>query len=112
MEIGVIQKGVFRRMEACPDFKDTYDTVVVGLGTAGTEAALCAAAFGLKTLGVEKQIAMGGQATLGCVYFPAKAPAPSPDPAEVSKRMLLMAWRTTSNRPSVCCMPTAILRCC
>ena len=40
MEIGVIQKGVFRRMEACPDFKDTYDTVVVGLGTAGTEAAL------------------------------------------------------------------------
>ena len=85
MEIGIIQKGEFRRMEACPDFKDTYDTVVVGLGTAGTEAALCAAAFGLKTLGVEKQIAMGGQATLGCVYFPAKAPAPSPDPAEVLK---------------------------
>ena len=85
MEIGIIQKGEFRRMEARPDFKDTYDTVVVGLGTAGTEAALCAAAFGLKTLGVEKQIAMGGQATLGCVYFPAKAPAPSPDPAEVLK---------------------------
>lgn len=83
MEIGIIQKGTFRRMEARPDFKDSYDAVIVGLGTAGTEAALCAAAFGLKTLGVEKQIAMGGQSTLGCVWFPGKGAVPSPDPAKV-----------------------------
>ena len=85
MDIGIMQRGRFFRMEARPDFKDSYDAVVVGLGTAGTEAAICAAAFGLKTLGVEKQIAMGGQSTLGCVWFQGKGPAPSPDLSKVLK---------------------------
>ncbi len=85
MDIGMIQRGNFQRKEAHPDFKDSSDAVVVGLGTAGKEAALCAAAFGLKTLGVEKQIAMGGQSTIGCVWFQGKGPAPAPDPADVLK---------------------------
>ena len=85
MDLGIIRRGTFYRTEARPEFKDSYDAVVVGLGTAGTEAALCAAAFGLKTLGVEKQIAMGGQSTLGCVWFRGKGSVPSPDPAEVLK---------------------------
>ncbi len=44
-----------------------YDVVVVGLGTAGTAAALTAARLGLKVLGVERTNAMGGQATSGCI---------------------------------------------
>ncbi len=46
-----------------------YDVVVIGLGTAGTAAALTAARLGLKVLGVERTNAMGGQPTSGCVCF-------------------------------------------
>ena len=54
---------------AAPDFQEKYDVVLVGLGTAGEDAALTAAKFGLNTLGVEKHNAMGGQSTIGCVDF-------------------------------------------
>ncbi len=47
----------------------SYDVVVVGLGTAGTAAALTAARLGLKVLGVERTNVMGGQPTSGCVCF-------------------------------------------
>ncbi len=54
-----------------------YDVVVVGLGTAGTAAALTAARLGLKVLGVERTNAMGGQATSGCVCFGQPPPVKS-----------------------------------
>jgi hypothetical protein len=52
-----------------PEFAEKYDTVIIGLGTAGEEAALVAAKLGLNVLGIEKHNAMGGQSTIGCVNF-------------------------------------------
>lgn len=78
-----MESGKIRSVKAEPDFKDTYDVIVIGLGTAGTEAALVSAALGLKTLGVEKENAMGGQSTIGCVWFQSKDTAAFPDPSRV-----------------------------
>jgi hypothetical protein len=69
MFLGVTESRTFRPVAAKPDFRARYDVVVVGLGTAGTEAALVAAELGLRVLGVEKHNGMGGQSTLGCVWF-------------------------------------------
>ena len=69
MFLGVTENRKSRLTEARPDFKARYDVIVVGLGTAGTEAALVAAALGLRVLGVEKHNAMGGLSTIGCVWF-------------------------------------------
>ncbi|MFE5320688.1 FAD-dependent oxidoreductase [Paenibacillus sp. NPDC056579] len=55
-----------------PDFKDMYDVIIVGLGTAGAIAAIRAAKLGLKVLGLEQMHGMGGAGTLGGVtgyYF-------------------------------------------
>lgn len=49
-----------------------YDVIVVGLGTAGAIAAIVAARKGLRVLGVERHVSMGGTGTAGGVlnyYF-------------------------------------------
>jgi hypothetical protein len=48
-------------------FENSYDVIVVGLGTAGAIAAICAAEYGLKVLALEKEDRMGGTATTGGV---------------------------------------------
>lgn len=48
-------------------FEDHYDVIVVGLGTAGSMAAIRAAQRGLKVLGLEKLSCMGGTGTTGGV---------------------------------------------
>lgn len=50
---------------ARPNYIGKYDVIVVGLGTAGCEAALLCAKSGLKTLGIERMPGMGGQFTFG-----------------------------------------------
>lgn len=53
-------------------YNEQYDMIVVGLGTAGSMAAITAAQLGLKVLGIEKQSCMGGTGTAGGVlgyYF-------------------------------------------
>jgi hypothetical protein len=69
VELGLTLNGKHVCRTAAPEFGEKYDAVVVGLGTAGEEAALVAAKLGLNVLGVEKHNAMGGQATIGCVNF-------------------------------------------
>ncbi|MBQ6137961.1 MAG: FAD-dependent oxidoreductase [Kiritimatiellae bacterium] len=51
-----------------------WDVIVVGLGTAGTSAALAAAKLGLRTLGVERTNMMGGQYTAGGICFGQRPP--------------------------------------
>lgn len=48
-------------------FEENYDVIVVGLGTAGSIAAICAAEYGLSVLALEAGEMMGGTATAGCV---------------------------------------------
>ena len=63
--------GVLRETEGSPE-GPSYDLIVVGLGTAGSVAAITAARQGLRVLGLEQLPAMGGQGTLGYVmpyYF-------------------------------------------
>ena len=69
MHLSVTENGGCRMREAKPDFQERYDIIVAGLGTAGTETALIAAALGAKVLGVERLNGMGGQSTLGCIWF-------------------------------------------
>ena len=56
------------REEYSGKFDRECDILVVGLGTAGALAAICAAESGLHTIGVEKATAMGGMGTLACVW--------------------------------------------
>ncbi len=49
------------------EFAGSYDIIVVGGGVAGVGAAIASAREGLKTLIIEKTVALGGQATLGHV---------------------------------------------
>lgn len=48
--------------------KEKYDVIVVGLGTAGTFAAITAAKKGLKVIGIERQNCFGGTGTAGGVH--------------------------------------------
>ena len=50
-------------------FKEFYDVIVVGLGTAGSMAAITAAKNGLSVLGIERLNCMGGQGTAGGVFI-------------------------------------------
>ena len=54
-------------LKAAPQFGGAYDVIVAGLGSGGFYAAWRAAKLGLRTLGVERMDAFGGQTTIGCV---------------------------------------------
>ena len=49
--------------------KESYDVVVVGGGIAGIAAAVSSARCGAKTLLIEKQINLGGLATVGLISW-------------------------------------------
>ena len=58
-----------------PLFEESYDLVVVGLGTAGAFSLITAGREGLNVLGVEQLNGMGGTGTLGAIagyYFGAE----------------------------------------
>ena len=64
-------KHLLRQVES-PAFEKTYDVIVCGLGTSGSNAALFSAENGLSVLGVETLTCAGGNHTLGGVvgyYF-------------------------------------------
>ncbi|WNR45996.1 FAD-dependent oxidoreductase [Paenibacillus roseipurpureus] len=64
---GVIQQFAYSKM-----IPTSYDVIVVGLGTAGSIAAISAARRGLRVLGIEQLACMGGTGTAGSVlgyYF-------------------------------------------
>ena len=56
-----------RRIKKTPPFSESYDIVVVGLGTAGAKALEKCVSLGRKCLGIERTGGMGGQATVGCI---------------------------------------------
>ena len=67
--------GVAKISVAEPVFEESYDLVVVGLGTAGAISLIAAGREGLKILGVEQLYGMGGTGTLGAItgyYFGAQ----------------------------------------
>ena len=67
--------GVAKTSMAEPVFDESYDLVVVGLGTAGAISLIAAGREGLKVLGVERLYGMGGTGTLGAItgyYFGAQ----------------------------------------
>ena len=71
MHLGVTVEGKGRiiRPSGGPDFSQSYDVAVVGLGTAGAPALEKAVSFGFKCLGLEKTGGMGGQSTVGCISW-------------------------------------------
>ena len=67
------------------------DICVCGGGPSGTAAAICAARNGAKVVLIERGIALGGLAVLGCVYPFMRTFAPNSDTpylAEVKRRLL------------------------
>ncbi len=67
------------------------DVCVCGGGPSGTAAAICAARKGVKTVLIERSVALGGLAVIGCVYPFMRTFAPNSDTpylAEVKKRLL------------------------
>jgi len=72
ISIGERRNGAPTRRAVSFGPAETYDVIVVGLGTAGAIAAIAAAERGMRVLGVERLNAMGGTGTLGAVvgyYF-------------------------------------------
>ena len=63
--------GVAKTSMAEPVFDESYDLVVVGLGTAGAISLIAAGREGLRVLGVEQLYGMGGTGTSGaiCYYY-------------------------------------------
>ena len=67
--------GVSRTSVVEPVFDESYDLIVVGLGTAGAISLIAAGREGLKVLGVEQLYGMGGTGTIGAItgyYFGAQ----------------------------------------
>lgn len=67
-----IDKKLVQREVGSPAFPRQYDIIVVGLGTAGSIAAIAAARRGLSVLGIESLTCMGGTGTAGAIlsyYF-------------------------------------------
>ena len=67
------------------------DICVCGGGPSGTAAAICAARNGAKVVLIERGIALGGLAVLGCVYPFMRTFAPNSDTpylAEIKRRLL------------------------
>ena len=67
MKLFVKQDFRTAELKATPRFDGSYDVLVAGLGSGGFYAAWRAAKLGLRTLGVERMDAFGGQSTIGCV---------------------------------------------
>lgn len=68
----------------------SVDVCVAGGGPAGTAAAIMAARHGAKTVLIERGVALGGLAVLGCVYPFMDTHAPDSDTpyvAEVKERL-------------------------
>lgn len=63
-------KSVKTQVEA-PDFAESYDVAVIGLGAAGAISTIVSANKGLKTIGIERLNAAGGTITMGgiCGYY-------------------------------------------
>ncbi|WP_171654010.1 FAD-dependent oxidoreductase [Paenibacillus foliorum] len=61
------QGNVITKPSESTAFIQTYDVIVVGLGTAGAIAAITAARNGLRVLGLERLTAMGGAGTVGAI---------------------------------------------
>src|SRR3954447_7029906 len=78
-------------------FDETVDVVVVGLGVAGTCAAITAAEAGAEVLGLERGVAAGGTSALsgGLIYLGGGTPVQTAcgyeDSAENMERFLLAA---------------------
>ena len=49
-------------------FSETYDVIVLGMGSAGCIALITAAKKGLKVLGIDAMNCMGGMGTAGAVF--------------------------------------------
>ena len=67
------------------------DVCVCGGGPSGTAAAICAARKGVKTVLIERSVALGGLGVIGCVYPFMQTHAPNSDTPyliEVKKRLL------------------------
>ena len=67
-----IEGNIIRKKIKSAEFPIHYDVIVVGLGTAGSIAAIASAVKGLRVLGIEKMNCMGGMGTAGGVlsyYF-------------------------------------------
>jgi len=69
MRLYVFDHGTRRAIDTAePDFADSYDVVVCGLGTAGAIAAIAAGRAGQRVLGVEQQSYPGGVGTGGGIH--------------------------------------------
>lgn len=64
---GICSRNAGRNEIGRVAWEDSYDVIVVGLGTAGSIAAWCSARSGLRVLALEKSHCMGGVGTGGCV---------------------------------------------
>jgi hypothetical protein len=68
MRYSTIKYGKVESCEATPVFDISVDVCVVGLGTSGSMAAICAGENGLSVVGIEKNSVMGGVATAATVW--------------------------------------------
>src|SRR5690606_2221404 len=76
MQLSELVDNTLRQTEISSlNFEEDYDVIVVGLGTAGSLAALTAAKQGCKVLGIEALYCMGGTHSAGAIqnyYFGSK----------------------------------------